>query len=86
MADISSRRRPFCKEEVNPIQIEIYRSWGGARKMRSMFEMFEFALRQARVGTRSHHPDWDDVQVEAEARRLVTGTDINALLEKIREE
>jgi hypothetical protein len=62
-------------EEPNPLQIEIYRSWDNARKMRSMFEMFEFALNQARIGTRSRHPEWDDEQIEAEARRLVTGSE-----------
>jgi len=40
-----------------------------------MFEMFEFALRQAETGTRLRHPDWDDERVEAEVRRLVTGVD-----------
>ena len=43
--------------------------------MRSMFEMFEFALQQAEIGTRSRHPDWDDERVEAEVRRLVTGVE-----------
>jgi hypothetical protein len=57
------------------VQIAIYRSWDGARKMQCMLEMFEFALRQARVGTRSCHPDWDEAQVEVEARRLVTRTE-----------
>ena len=60
-------------EEPNPLQIETYRAWDSARKMRSMFEMFEFALHQVRIGTRSRHPDWNDEQVEAEVRRLVTG-------------
>jgi hypothetical protein len=68
----TSRQRPY-EEEPNPLQIETYRAWDNARKMRSMFEMFEFALQQARIGTRSRHPDWDDEQVEAKARRLVTG-------------
>ncbi len=72
--ETASRQRLY--EEVNPLQVEVYRSWDGVRKMHSMFEMFEFALQQARVGTRSRHPDWDDAQIEAEARRLVTGTDI----------
>jgi hypothetical protein len=58
-----------------PRQIEIYRGWDNARKMRSMFEMFEFALRQVETGTRLRHPDWDDERVEAEVRRLVTGVE-----------
>jgi hypothetical protein len=70
----ASRQRPY-EEESNPLQIETYRAWDNARKMRSMFEMFEFALQQARIGTRSRHSDWDDEQVEAEARRLVTGVE-----------
>jgi hypothetical protein len=70
----TSRRRPY-QEEPNPLQIETYRAWDSARKMRSMFEMFEFALHQVRIGTRSRHPDWDDEQVEAEVRRLVTGVE-----------
>ncbi len=70
---ITSRQRLYG-EEPNPLQIEVYRSWDSVRKMRRMFEMFEFALQQARVGTRSRHPDWSDEQVEKEARRLVTGT------------
>jgi len=45
-----------------------------ARKLLAVFEMFEFALQLARSGTRMRHPDWTDKQVEAEARRLVTGT------------
>ena len=71
---VATPRRPLYEEEPNPVQIEIYRRWDNARKMRSMFEMFEFALQQARMGTRSRYPDWNDEQVEAEARRLVTGT------------
>jgi len=63
------------QEEPNPLQAEIYRTWDGARKMRCMFEMFEFALRQVRTGTRLRHPDWSNEQVEAEARRLVTGVE-----------
>lgn len=73
MAGVAPQRQPLYGEKPNLLQIEIYRSWDGARKMRSMFEMFEFALRQARIGTRSRYPDWDDEQVEVEARRLVTG-------------
>ena len=59
-------------EEPNPLQIEIYRSWDNARKMRSMFEMFALAMHRARMGVRSRHPDWDDNQVEDRARELVT--------------
>jgi hypothetical protein len=73
-AVVTSRQR-FYEEEPNPLQIKTYRAWDNARKMRSMFEMFEFALHQARIGTRSRHPDWDDEQVEAEVRRLVTGSE-----------
>ena len=71
-AVVTSRQRLY-EEEPNPLQIEAYRAWDSARKMRSMFEMFEFALHQVRLGTRSRHPDWDDEQVEGEVRRLVTG-------------
>jgi len=63
------------EEEPNLLQIETYRAWDSTRKMRSMFEMFEFALQQVMIGTRSRHPDWDDEQVEAEVRRLVTGSE-----------
>jgi hypothetical protein len=71
--EAASRRRLY--EAVNPLQIETYRSWDGARKMRRMFEMFEFALRQTRLAVRSRHPDWSDEQIETEARRLVTGVE-----------
>ena len=71
-AVVTPRQRLY-EEEPNSLQIETYRAWDNTRKMRTMFEMFEFALQQARIGTRSRHPDWDDGQVEAEARRLVTG-------------
>ena len=71
---IVTPRQSLYEEEPNPLQSEIYRSWDNVRKMRSMFEMFEFALQQTKIGTRSRHPDWDDGQVEAEARRLVTGS------------
>ena len=67
--------QPLYQEEPSPLQAEIYRTWDGVRKMRRMFEMFEFALRQVRTGTRLRHPDWSDEQVEAEARRLVTGVE-----------
>jgi len=73
-AVVASRQRLY-QEESNLLQIETYRAWDNARKMRSMFEMFEFALHQVRIGTRSRHPDWDDEQVEAEVRRLVTGVE-----------
>jgi hypothetical protein len=71
-AVVISRQRRY-EEESNPLQIETYRAWDNARKMRGMFEMFEFALHQVRIGTRSRHPDWDGEQIEAEVRRLVTG-------------
>lgn len=71
-AVVTPRQRLY-EEEPNPLQIKTYRAWDNTRKMRSMFEMFEFALQQARIGTRSRHPDWDDGQIEAEVRRLVTG-------------
>jgi hypothetical protein len=72
---VKAKKRSGYKEPPNPIQIEIYRSMNDARKMRGMFEMFEFALHQAKIGTRSRHPDWDEEQVEAEVRRLVTGVE-----------
>jgi len=73
-AVVTQRRRSY-EEESYSLQIEIYRGWDNARKMRSMFEMFEFALRQVETGTRLRHPDWDDERVEAEVRRLVTGVE-----------
>jgi len=72
---VAAERQRSYKEEPHPLQIEIYKSWDNARKMRSMFEMFEFALQQAEIATRSRHPDWDDERVEAEVRRLVTGVE-----------
>jgi len=71
--EVASRLRLY--EEVNSLQIEVYRSWDSARKMHSMFEIFEFALRQTRLAVRSRHPDWSSDQVETEARRLVTGVE-----------
>lgn len=56
------------------VQTQIYRTMDPARKLRAGFEMFEFALQLASSGTRMRHPAWTDEQVEAEARRLVTGT------------
>jgi hypothetical protein len=73
---VEASRQRLYEEEPNPQQIETYRAWDNARKMRSMFEMFEFALHQVRIGTRSRHPDWDDERVEAEVRRLVTGSEL----------
>jgi hypothetical protein len=73
-AVVAQRQRSY-EEEAHPLQIEIYRGWDNVRKMRSMFEMFEFALRQVETGTRLRHPDWDDERVEAEVRRLVTGVE-----------
>ena len=70
---VEARGEADYTKTPDPVQIEIYRAQDDTRKMRSMFEMFEFALQQVRLGTRSRHPDWDDQQVEAEARRLVTG-------------
>ena len=72
---VETPRQCLYEEEPNRLQIETYRAWDSARKMRSMFEMFEFALQQVRIGTRSRHPDWDDERVEAEVRRLVTGVE-----------
>jgi hypothetical protein len=73
---VEASRQRLYEEEPNPLKIEAYRAWDNARKMRSMFEMFEFALQQASIGTRSRHPDWDDERVEAEVRRLVTGSEL----------
>jgi len=72
---VKATDRPGYGESPNPVQIQIYRSMDDARKMRSMFEMFEFALHQAKIGTHSRHPDWNEEQVKAEARRLVTGVE-----------
>jgi hypothetical protein len=72
---VKATDRSAYEEPPNPVQIEIYRSMNDARKMRSMFEMFEFALHQVKIGTRSRHPDWDEEQIEAEVRRLVTGVE-----------
>jgi hypothetical protein len=70
-AVMASRQRLY-QEEPNPLQIETYRAWDNARKMRSMFEMFDLAMHRARMGVRARHPDWDDKRVEARARELVT--------------
>jgi hypothetical protein len=70
-AIMASRQRLY-EEEPNPLQIETYRAWDNARKMRSMFEMFDLAMHRARMGVRARHPDWDDKRVEARARELVT--------------
>jgi hypothetical protein len=70
-AVVASRQRLY-EEEPNPLQIETYRTWDNARKMRSMFEMFDLAMHRARMGVRARHPDWDDKRVEARARELVT--------------
>ena len=64
------------EDAVEAMQIQLYRSMDSVRKMRMLFEMFEFALRQSRLGARHRHPDWSDEQVEAEARRLVTGVEL----------
>ena len=64
------------EDAAEAMQIQLYRSMGSIRKMRMVFEMFEFALRQSRLGARHRHPDWSDEQVEAEARRLVTGVEL----------
>ncbi len=66
-----SSTRP--EDAVETMHIQLYRSMDSARKMRMLFEIFEFALHQARLGARHRHPDWGDEQVEAEARQLVTG-------------
>ncbi len=70
-AVVTPRRRLY-EEKPNPLQIETYRAWDNARKMRGMFEMFELAMHRARMGVRARHPDWDDERVEARARELVT--------------
>ena len=69
---VETSRQRLYEEEPNPLQIETYRAWDNARKMRSMFEMFDLAMHRARMGVRARHPDWDDKRVEARARELVT--------------
>jgi hypothetical protein len=61
------------QERPSRLQIETYRSWDNARKMRAMFEMFDLAKHRARMAVRSRHPDWDDEHVERRVRELVTG-------------
>lgn len=61
------------EERPSRLQIETYRSWDNARKMRVMFELFELAKHRARMAVRVRHPDWDDKQVERRVRELVTG-------------
>jgi hypothetical protein len=41
---------PRAGDAGEVMQIQLYRSMDSARKMRMLFEMFEFALRQARLG------------------------------------
>ncbi|HID64432.1 MAG TPA: hypothetical protein EYP49_17075 [Anaerolineae bacterium] len=69
---VATSRQRLYQKEPNPLQIETYRAWDNARKMRSMFEMFELAMHRARMGVRARHSDWDDKQVEARARELAT--------------
>jgi hypothetical protein len=69
---VETSAQHLYEEEPNPLQIETYRAWDSTRKMRSMFEMFDLAMHRARMGVRARHPDWDDEQVEARARELVT--------------
>jgi hypothetical protein len=63
------------EDSPNPVQTEIYRSMSNTRKMQAMFDLFEFVLHQAQVGTRWRHPDWSGEEIEAEARRLVAGVE-----------
>ncbi len=62
------------QESSDHIQVELYRRQSSIRKLRAVFELFELALHQARVGTRWRHPDWNDEEIEKAARQLVTGT------------
>ncbi len=61
------------RERLSRLQIETYRTWDSARKLRAMFGMFEMAKIWVRIGVRTRHPDWDDEQVERQMRELVTG-------------
>ena len=70
-AVVTPRQRLY-EEKPNPLQIETYRAWDSARKMRSMFEMFDLAMHRARMGVRARHLDWDEKRVEVRARELVT--------------
>lgn len=67
-----SERLPY-EEQFNRLQIETFRSWDNARKMRCMFEMYELAKHRLRMAVRARHPDWSDEQVERRVRELVTG-------------
>jgi hypothetical protein len=67
-----SDRLPY--EEVHSQrQIETFRSWDNAQKMRCMFEMYELAKHRLQMAVKTRHPDWSDERVERRVRVLVTG-------------
>lgn len=65
----SSRRL----EPSNPRHLEGIRGMTVAQKNRQSFSAAAFALRQKRLLLAREHPEWDEVQVDAAARRLVYG-------------
>ena len=65
--------RLLYEEVHSQRQIEAFRSWDNAQKMRCMFEMYELAKHRLRMAVKTRHPDWSDEQVERRVRVLVTG-------------
>ncbi|MFW6184839.1 MAG: hypothetical protein ACOC8X_13650 [Chloroflexota bacterium] len=61
------------QEPVDWEHVSHIRAMSVPEKNRQAFAAAEFALRQKRLLLAREHPDWDDEQVDAAARRLVFG-------------
>ena len=60
-------------EPVDTAHVTAVRAMSITQKNRQTFAAAAFALQQKRLLLAREHPEWDEVQVDASARRLVYG-------------
>lgn len=63
-------------EPLHPVQVEGFRRMSPARKLQMVCDLYAAGIRLKAAGLRVAHPDWNQEQLEREARRslLYAGT------------
>jgi hypothetical protein len=57
-------------EELGPEQIEVLRAMSGQERLKMAGRLYWSARKMKAAGVRAQHPDWPELQVEAEVRRI----------------
>jgi hypothetical protein len=60
----------LADEQPGSEQIAILRAMSGQDRLKVAGRLYWSARKMKAAGLRAHHPDWPDLRVEAEVRRL----------------